>query len=151
MNQRIAFVTGFLAAGLLLGATTAPAEMKWRGSGGWGAGFPYGKHYNPGTEQRLSGEVLQVDKLTPSEGMSDGLALILRTREESIPVHLGPIWYLERQDFSIVQGSRLEVIGSRVTFDGTAALIAAKVKKSDKVLYLRENSGFPLWTGWRRN
>lgn len=151
MRQRSAVVIGFLAAVFLLSAIMAQAAMQWRGSGGWGAGLPYGRLYDPGTEQRLVGEVLRIDKMTPAEGMSDGLYLTLRTRAETIPVHLGPIWYLERQDFSIVEGSRLEVTGSRITFDGNSALVAAKVKKVDKVLYLRENNGFPLWTGWRRN
>jgi hypothetical protein len=82
--------------------------------------------------------------------MSDGLHLVLKTKEETIPVHLGPMWYLERQEFSVEPGNRIEVVGSRILFEGSPALIAAQVKKADKVLYLREESGFPLWSGWRR-
>lgn len=135
---------------LLCSGAMAQGGMKLRGSGGWGAGLPYNRLYNPATVQTLRGEVLKVEKLIPAEGMSDGLHLILKTKEETIPVHLGPIWYLERQEFSVEPGDRIEVVGSRISFDGSPALVAGQVKKSDKVLSLREESGFPLWSGWRR-
>jgi hypothetical protein len=37
-----------------------------------------------------------------------------------------------------------------VTTAGKPALIAAKVKKGDERLRLRDESGVPVWTGWRR-
>jgi len=151
MKKRFVCVAALVLAGILLcSGAMAQGGMKLRGSGGWGAGLPYNRLYDPATVQTLRGEVLKVDKLTPSEGMSDGLHLMLKTREETIPVHLGPMWYLERQEFSVEPGDRIEVVGSRVMFEGSSALIAAQVKKADKVLYLREESGFPLWSGWRR-
>jgi hypothetical protein len=45
---------------------------------------------------------------------------------------------------------RIEVKGSRVTFEGKPALIAAEVRKGDEVLKLRDEAGMPLWSGWRR-
>ena len=137
-------------AGILFCPGAMAEGLNLRGSGGWGAGLPYNRLYDPAAVQTLRGEVLKVDKLIPGEGMSDGLHLVLKTKEETIPVHLGPMWYLERQEFSVEPGNRIEVVGSRVIFEGSFALIAAQVKKSDKVLYLREESGFPLWSGWRR-
>jgi hypothetical protein len=44
----------------------------------------------------------------------------------------------------------VEVKGSRVTFEGKPAIIAAEVKKGDEVLKLRDENGFPMWSGWRR-
>jgi hypothetical protein len=35
-------------------------------------------------------------------------------------------------------------------FEGKPAIIAAEVKKDDEVLTLRDASGFPAWSGWRR-
>ena len=40
--------------------------------------------------------------------------------------------------------------GARTTFAGKPAIIAAEVKKGDEVLKLRDDSGFPVWSGWRR-
>ncbi|MEJ2365960.1 MAG: DNA-binding protein, partial [Deltaproteobacteria bacterium] len=57
---------------------------------------------------------------------------------------------IENQEVKIAPGDEIEVKGSRVTFDGKPAIIAAEVKKGNEVLVLRDASGFPLWSGWRR-
>jgi len=44
----------------------------------------------------------------------------------------------------------VEVKGSRVTFDGKPVIIAAELKKDNNVLTLRDSSGIPAWSGWRR-
>jgi hypothetical protein len=44
----------------------------------------------------------------------------------------------------------IEVRGSRVTFEGKPALIAAEVMKGDGTLRLRDQDGYPAWAGWRR-
>jgi hypothetical protein len=63
---------------------------------------------------------------------------------------LGPAFYLENQDVKIEPKDKVEVKGSRVTFEGKPAIIAAEVKKGDEVLRLRDDNGFPMWSGWRR-
>jgi hypothetical protein len=65
-------------------------------------------------------------------------------------VHLGPGFYIENQDVKLQAKDKVEVKGSRVTFDGKPAIIAAEVKKGDEVLKLRDDAGFPAWIGWRR-
>jgi len=135
---------------LTTGSAVAVDRFQGRGSGGWGAGLPYNRLYDPMAARTLKGEVVWIKKLVPADGMADGLHLLLKTRETSLPVHLGPLWYLERQDFSIGAGDAIEVTGSQVIFEGMPALIAAEVKKRDNVLLLRETSGFPLWSAWRR-
>jgi hypothetical protein len=65
-------------------------------------------------------------------------------------VHLGPGWYIENQDVKIAPKDSIEVKGSRIILDGKPAIIAAEVKKGDDVLVLRDVSGFPVWSGWRR-
>jgi hypothetical protein len=132
-------------------STVFAQPMKgWRGSGGWGPGTPYQKLYNPATVETVSGTVEEVQKFTPRRGMSYGVHLILKTDKETIPVHLGPGWFIEGQDIKIEKGDKVEVKGSRVTFNGKLAIIAAEVKKGDEVLKLRDENGFPAWSGWRR-
>ncbi|PLX83231.1 MAG: DNA-binding protein [Desulfuromonas sp.] len=143
------FVLPFLIF-LICGQALAADGIRWRGSGGWGAGLPYGRNYDPAAEQSLQGTVMRLDRSAPVRGMADGLHLILKTRDGQVSVHLGPVWFLERQDFSLEEGSSVEVVGSRVIFDGASVLIARQVKKADKVLVLRDGEGFPRWSGWRR-
>jgi hypothetical protein len=41
------------------------------------------------------------------------------------------------------------VKGSRIIYNGKAAIIAAEVKKGDALLKLRDENGIPAWAGWR--
>jgi len=117
---------------------------------GWGAGDPYNRMYNPKTVETLGGEVVSVDKFTPGRRMSYGVHLTLKTEKKTIPVHLGPSWYLETQAVTFAPGDKVEVTGSRVTYQGQPTIIAAEVKKDGQVLKLRDAAGIPVWAGQGR-
>jgi hypothetical protein len=136
----------------LFSGTEAFAQkgIMWKSGGGWGAGTPYGRMYNPQTVETISGEVVSVDKITPMKGMYYGVHAVVKTDKETISVHLGPGWYIENQDVKLAAKDKIEVKGSRITFGGKPAIIAAEVKKGDDVLMLRDARGFPIWSGWRR-
>jgi hypothetical protein len=142
----IVVVLGLALATESLGQT----GMKWRGSGGWGPGSAFGRMYDPKTVETIKGSVVGVDRVAPMKGMAAGLHVTIKTDAETISVHLGPTWYLENQDVKIQPGDLVEVKGSRVTVAGKPALIAAEVKKGDETLRLRDETGVPVWTGWRR-
>lgn len=136
----------------VLGAHDALAQRGsgQRGGGGWGPGTAYSRLYNPQTVETISGEVVSVARITPMKGMYSGVHLVVKTDRETISVHLGPGWYIDNQDVTILPKDRVEVRGSRITFEGKPAIIAATVKKGDEELTLRDASGFPIWSGWRR-
>jgi hypothetical protein len=137
-----------------VGAISALAQpgpgMMWRGSAGWGTGSQYHRMYDPKAVETITGEVTSVDRITPVKGMSGGIHMNVKTDKEMISVHLGPAWYLENQDVKIEPKDKVEVKGARTTFAGKPAIIAAEVKKGDEVLKLRDDTGFPVWAGWRR-
>lgn len=144
---------GTLVALLLMVAcatTVFAAPWKgWRGSGGWGAQGAYQRLYNPATVETVSGEVTAVERIAPLKGMGAGIHLQLKTDKETVSVHLGPAWYIERLDTRIEKGDAVQVTGSRVTVAGKPAIIATEVKKGDGLLTLRDARGIPLWSGWR--
>lgn len=122
----------------------------WRGGGGWGPESSYGRRFEPQTVETIRGEVVSVDTITPMPNMAYGVHATVRTDKETISVHLGPGWYIENQDLKIEPKDEIEVKGSRVAFDGKPAIIAAEVRKGEQVLVLRDPSGVPAWSGWRR-
>lgn len=149
------FLSVMLAAGLL--AAAAPDEamnggapQRWRGAQGWGQRGAYNRMFDAKTLETVSGEVEAVHRIAPMKGMSRGVHLTLKTGKEKIEVHLGPAWYIEQQEDSLSKGDKVEVRGSRVKLDGGDALIAIEVRKGDAVLRLRDEDGYPLWSGWRR-
>jgi len=145
ISVAVALLVLFISSVALAGPWKA-----WRGSGGWGMGSSYQRMYNPATVETVSGVVDSVDKITPMKGMYSGIHLVLKTDKESIAVHVGPEWYIERQDVKIEKGDKIEVKGSRVTFEGKPAVIAAELKKGDSAFILRDSAGVPAWAGWRR-
>ena len=131
-------------------AAFAQGRMQWKGSGGWGPGSKHVRMYDPKTVETISGEVVSVEKIPATKGRGDGVHLTLKTDKETIPVHLGPGWYIEHQDTKIEPKDRVDVTGSRVLSEGKPAIIAAEVKKGNEILKLRDDNGFPFWAGWRR-
>lgn len=120
------------------------------GSGGWGVGTPYTRLYNSNSVESFKGLVVSVDRITPMPGMAPGVHITVRTEKETIPVHLGPAWYLDNQDVIIQPNENVEVKGSRVIFEGRPVIIAQRVEKGDEMLMLRDDNGLPLWSAWRR-
>ena len=145
MKKAVLFVVA-VCVGMTLISSAAYARM----GGGWGAGSSYGRLYSVQTVETVSGEVIKVEKIMPVKGMSYGIHIILKTATGDIDVHLGPAWYIDNQDVSVKKGDTVEVKGSKVTVGGKPAIIAAEVKKGDETLMLRDEAGFPYWSGWRR-
>ncbi len=136
----------------LLSTASAFAQVggKGRGMGGWGMGTKFQRMYNPATVETISGTVESVDKVMPMKGMSYGIHLMVKTDKETIPVHLGPAWYIEKLETKIEKGDKIEVKGSRVSLADKPVIIAAEVKKDSSTIRLRDDKGVPVWAGKKR-
>jgi hypothetical protein len=140
----------FILTLFLTADSLAHRGMRWKGSGGWGPKSVYNRMYDPKTVETMRGIVVSVDTMTFRPGMSYGIHLVMKTDKETISVHLGPGWYIQNQDVRIAPKDAIQVRGSRISFDSAPALIAAEVQKGDEILKLRDDRGFPVWSGWRR-
>jgi len=133
-----------LISGIVMALTSivfAAPWKGWQGSGGWGTEGAYQRTYNPATVETLTGEIVSLDKFSPMQGMPSGIHLVVKTGQETVSIHLGPAWYVERLDTQINVGDTIEVRGSRVLFQGIPAIIAAEIKKGDVLLKLRDEAG----------
>lgn len=131
-KMRFAIMTAFIAA-----SAAALAQM-----GG-------GRLYNPAAETTLRGAISKVSTVTGRRGWN-GVHLSMQSEGQTWDVHLGPHAYLTRSGFSFAAGDRIEVVGSKVRFNGADALIAREVTREGKVLSLRDKQGFPNWSRGRR-
>jgi hypothetical protein len=112
--------------------------------GGQGQGW---RHYDRATVETIKGTV--VDVKTYDRG---GIHVSLKADKGSVDVYVGPAYYLEKK-IKIARGDVISVTGSRVTYDGAAAIIAREVEKGGVTVQLRKDDGTPLWAGhgrWRR-
>jgi hypothetical protein len=132
---------------ILVNASWAQTGM---GPAKGGSGVHYGTMWDAKTVESLSGEVVAVEKYVPGRGGTIyGLRLSLKTEKETIPVFLGPAWYIEEQRIKFAANDQIEVKGSRMLIQGQPTIIAQEVKKGDTVLKLRDDKGAPLWLGPR--
>ena len=103
------------------------------------------QHYNPATETTVTGTVEDVTQAVGRRGW-EGTHLNLKTDTGLYDVHVGPSSYLSAQKFTISNGEKLEVTGSKTQMNGKDVLVARTITKDGKTLELRDAQGFPKWS-----
>ena len=110
----------------------------------------YSRNFDVNSMETIEGEVTEVTIQTGKNDMgTPGVHLMVKTEDTVIPVHLGPVWYMEQQEYHFEKGDRVTVYGSKITYEEAPAIIAASVTRGEMVLQLRNRQGVPNWRGWR--
>jgi hypothetical protein len=154
-------LTGIVVvAAVVLAVSTVVFAQPWQGwkdCGGWcretggGPGGGPGRMYDPAKAETVQGEVTAVEKVGGGGRRGPGIGLKLKTTLGELVVHLGPQWYIEQQgEVPIKAGDTVEIKGVKASGGGKDFFIAGEVKKGGDILKLRDESGVPLWAGWRR-
>jgi hypothetical protein len=147
---------GGLSLAVLLGiALMFPPSALSQGRGQGFRPCPYTPYHCPATglckPLTITGKVTRVFTETLQDNMYPGMAMIVDTKDHGqVRVHLGPVWYLERQEFNLVPGEVVQVKGICLEEKGKTRLIAAQVTVGDSVLMLRDAAGRPMWEAWRK-
>jgi hypothetical protein len=122
-----------------------------QGSGGCCDNNKYGRLFDKTTIVDLKGTIASIEQIVPEKGMSVGIHLLVKVEnQEPISVHLGPEWYLDRQEVQLIVGDEIVVTGSKISYNRTPAIIAMEVEKDGVRLVIRDEKGFQQWNAWRR-
>ncbi|MGE5174600.1 MAG: DNA-binding protein [Betaproteobacteria bacterium] len=154
----------FLAGGLGLAALAVivagavfaePGQGPQAGPGycngcGMGTGRGAGRMYDPARVVTVLGQVVSVEHIAAPRGRGTGVVLKVNTGSETLSVHLGPQWFIDKQEMKFSAGDTVEVKGAKAERVGGDVFLAAEVKKGSDVLKLRDDRGIPVWAGWRR-
>jgi len=105
--------------------------------------------WDPATIETLKGVVVAVRREASPRGPCEEVYLRVKTSSGILPVYLGPLVYVKRQEVRIRIRERIEVAGSRVMYGGRQVIVAREVHRGASVLRLRDASGSPLWADWR--
>lgn len=108
------------------------------------------RDYNPTTVETVSGTVFSIEKTNPPKKRGYWVDVMLQTGNGTIPVELGPAWYVNHQTPRMEINDMIMVTGSRMAINGTPILIAAEVRKQNEILKLREANGIPVWARVRQ-
>lgn len=115
--------------------------------------------YDVNQLETITGTVEKIYEKIPSTSAnanSAGYHMVIKTKTESVDIHLGPIWYIKSLEGKIDRGDIVQVSGSRaeghVAEKGKISLReirASEVKKGDEVvLKLRDRDGKPFWSNY---
>jgi hypothetical protein len=110
----------------------------------------YERPFDPQKIVELKGEVIEVSNSQENKDEKHGVSLILATKKERIPIHLGPLWYITRQRYHFKKGDKVEVKGSKVTFKDAEIIVASEIRKDKMQMKLRDENGVPTWQSWRK-
>jgi len=105
-----------------------------------------GPFYDPATVTTIEGVVTgKVEVPWGDSNCWGGEHLLVKTDAGTSQVHVGPTWYLLRNDWKFAEGDRLTVTGSQIQVEDTKAIIARTIKRGDKQIELRDANGIPAW------
>lgn len=110
----------------------------------------YKRPFDPKAIEELKGKVLLREREEDKKAEARGASFDLQTKDEVIPVHLGPSWYLDKQEKGFRQGEKVTVKGSRINSNGKSFIVAISVTKGDEILKLRDEDGTPHWKAWSK-
>jgi len=99
--------------------------------------------YEKSTEVSLQGRILSV-----TVAGDDSVHLAVSSRGQTLDVFIAPQKFLKFLGIIYHQGEKVEIVGSRVTSQGAALLLARKVKREGDEISLRNAEGVPAWEGW---
>ncbi len=144
----VVLVAGMVFAAQDQGPGTGPGYCNGCGMGR-GAGMG-GRMYDPAKAETVAGQVVSVEDFTGPRGRGAGVILKVTSGSDTLAVHLGPKWFLDKQAMKFAAGDTVEIKGVKTFRRGQDIFIAGEVKKGGDVLKLRDDQGIPLWAGWRR-
>jgi hypothetical protein len=102
--------------------------------------------YDLATEATVSGTIQHIEHAGIARREMGGTHLTLNTGDQAWEVRLCPRRYLAKENFTLSEGDRIEVTGSRVRFHEQDAILARVVKRGDRALVLRDRQGRPEWS-----
>jgi DNA/RNA endonuclease YhcR with UshA esterase domain len=102
--------------------------------------------YNKATEVKLKGTVVDVrDYNCPISGTM-GAHLTLKLQDGgTIELHLAATKYVKSYEMVFNKGDEIEVIGSKVKFNGADTILAREITRGQDSFVFRDANGKPVW------
>ncbi len=108
----------------------------------------YHRDFDKETVEEVTGKIADIKFSGKDNSESKGMELLLQSDEQLIPIHLGPVWYMNMQREKFKKGDILTVKGSRVVLNHKTVIIAQELKLGNKLFRLRDANGHPNWLAW---
>lgn len=102
--------------------------------------------YDKATEVKLKGTVMDVrDYECPISGTM-GAHVTLKVQDGStIELHLAATKYVKSYEMVFSKGDEIEVVGSKVKFNGADTILAREITRGQDLFVFRDDRGKPVW------
>ncbi len=101
---------------------------------------------------KISGRITRLQAETFSPDLEPGLGMDVQTLDRGlVHVHLGPLWFLDRQETDLKPGEEVTIQAFCYKLEGQERLLADEIKHKDHTLVLRDPQGRPYWEAWLKN
>jgi DNA/RNA endonuclease YhcR with UshA esterase domain len=107
------------------------------------AGTVPAPEYNKSAEVKLKGVIEDV-----KTAADNSIHLTLKSVTGSLDVLIAPEKFLKQMEIIFAKGEMIEVVGSPLTVDGNAIVLAREVTRNSDVVTIRDEQGKPVWVGW---
>jgi len=101
--------------------------------------------YNASNEVTVQGVVQDVQEFYCPISGDEGTHLTLETENGAVQVHVAPQRFLRGNNLSFSKGDQIQVVGSRIIYEGHDALIARTVVRGTQTMAFRKPNGRPVW------
>jgi uncharacterized ion transporter superfamily protein YfcC len=99
--------------------------------------------YDKSSEVKIKGVIDEV-----KIAADNTVHLTLKNDKGSLDVVVAPENFLKEMEITFAKGDAIEVLGSQLTVDGSALLLAREVTRNGDVMTMRDDRGKPVWVGW---
>ena len=101
--------------------------------------------YDSSDEVSVQGIVQDVQQFYCPISGEQGTHLIVKTENGTVQVHVAPTRFLRSNNLSFSRGDELQVVGSRIMYQGHEAMIARSTTRKGQTVAFRKPNGRPLW------
>jgi DNA/RNA endonuclease YhcR with UshA esterase domain len=99
--------------------------------------------YDKSSEVKIKGVI---DEVKTASGNT--VHIMLKNDKGPMDVMVAPEKFLKEMEITFAKGDAVEILGSQLTVDGTAELLAREVTRNGDVMVMRDAQGKPVWEGW---
>jgi DNA/RNA endonuclease YhcR with UshA esterase domain len=102
--------------------------------------------YDKSTEVTITGVVTDVkDYDCPISGTLGAHLTVKPEQGPEIEIHLAATRYVKSYEMVFARGDKVEVVGSKVKFNGSDAIIARELTRGQDTFTFRDKDGKPVW------
>lgn len=121
----------------------------------WGAKGRYQNLVSGGQQTSISGTVTNIDREEPLRGMTEGIIVTVtlagqapgqaQEQEREQVVHLGPAWFIDRQEVMLRLNDQVQIEGIQTDLDGRTIVVAKTLSSPYGTFRLRDEQNRPVW------